>query len=225
MLDAAQTLKQLLTQRHSCRAFLADALPQETIADMLRLAQRTASWCNTQPWRVFVASGDSTRRLRDALRAAVAIGRAKSDMQFPPTYEGVHLERRRASGLQLYAAAGVTIGDREASARQSLRNFEFFDAPHVLVLATPRYLGTYGAVDCGGWLATLLLAAEALGIAAIPQAALATQSEVLRAHFSIPHNLDIVCGVSFGKEDKTSPLNAYRTARADLHQVCEWFND
>lgn len=223
--NAAQTLKQLLTQRHSCRAFLADALPQEMIVEMLRIAQRTASWCNTQPWRVFVASGNSTRKLRDALFAAVATRGAKSDLPFPPTYEGPHLERRRASGLQLYAAAGVAKGDREASARQSLRNFEFFDAPHVLVLATPRYLGTYGAVDCGGWIANLLLAAEALGIAAIPQAALATQSEVLRAHFSIPINLDIICGVSFGKEDKASPLNAYRTARADLDEVCEWFND
>ena len=184
--SAAVTLAQLLENRHSCRAFLPEPIPEDTIREMLRLAQRTASWCNTQPWRVFVSTGQNTRKLRSLLQQVAKSGDYKSDLPFPERYEGCHLARRRASGLQMYAAAGVAKGDRAASDRQSLRNFELFDAPHMLVLATPRYLGTYGAVDCGGWIANLLLAAEALGVAAIPQAALARQSDVLRNHFSHP---------------------------------------
>src|SRR3546814_1779339 len=66
MTDAA-ALERLLATRHSCRAFLPDRVPQPTIDAILALAQRTASWCNAQPWQVIVASGAATDRFRDAL--------------------------------------------------------------------------------------------------------------------------------------------------------------
>ncbi len=54
-----------------------------------------------------------------------------------------------------------------------LENYRFFGAPHVAIITSDKALGVYGAVDCGGYVSTLLLAAESLGIAAVPQAAVA----------------------------------------------------
>ncbi len=217
-----EALDRLLRGRHSCRAFLKREVPRDVIESMLSMAQRTASWCNTQPWQLHVTCGDGTQRLRDALLQAVAAGTTASDIPFPEAYKGKYLDRRRAAGFALYEATGVARGDRAASAAQSLRNFELFGAPHALVLSAPRELGTYGAVDCGGWIANFLLAAQAHGVATIAQAALATQSAVLHKHFAIPDDQLVVCGVSFGYEDTAHPANAFRTERAGLAEACTW---
>jgi hypothetical protein len=34
------------------------------------MAQKTASWCNSQPWRVIVTSGVETDRFREAMYKA-----------------------------------------------------------------------------------------------------------------------------------------------------------
>ena len=55
--DAADTLTSLLMKRRSCRAYLAEQVPHATIVRALEIAQRTASWCNVQPWNVTITSG------------------------------------------------------------------------------------------------------------------------------------------------------------------------
>ena len=86
------------------------------------------------------------------------------DFPTPEKYEGQSLARRRAVGAQLYESVGIARGDRAASAQQMRENFRLFGAPHVAIVTTDRSLGVYGAVDCGLYLATLMLAAQALGV-------------------------------------------------------------
>jgi nitroreductase len=57
--DRIGVLEELLNERYSCRAFLARQVPRETIEHVLKTAQRTASWCNSQPWQVLIASGEA----------------------------------------------------------------------------------------------------------------------------------------------------------------------
>ena len=58
------------------------------------------------------------------------------------------------------AASGEApgAGDLSREEREMLRNFEFFGAPHLAVVHTPSELGTYGAIDCGLWIDSFLLA-------------------------------------------------------------------
>jgi len=153
-----QTLEHLLQRRRSCRAFLPQPVDPALITRLFALAQRTASWCNTQPWQVIV----------------------------------------------------------------TLRNFSLFDAPHVAIITSDRALGTYGAIDCGGYLANLLLAAEALGLGIIAQAALASYSGFVRRHFAIGEDRLVVCGVSFGYADHESPANDFYTTRAPAQETLYW---
>ena len=217
-----ETLARLLAERHSCRAFLPDPVPRATIEKILALAQRSASWCNAQPWQLIVTDGQATARFRGALQAA---DRMSSDLPFPTDYRGVHGERRREGGLQLYDAVGIARGDRIASARQVARNFALFDAPHVAIVTSERALGTYGALDCGGYIATFLLTAQAHGVASVAQAALAARSDDVRAHFAIPESRIVVCGISFGYEDRAHPANGFRTRRAPLDEIATFVSD
>lgn len=213
----------LLTARHSCRAFRPEPLPRETIETILRIAQKTASWNNTQPWQVVVTSGDATARFRKLMvEKASRQDPPAADFPFPREYRGVSLDRRRACGFQLYDAVGVARGDRAAYARQSLRNYDLFDAPHVAIVTADEPLGVYGAVDCGAYVTNFMTAARALGVATIAQAALAVYSDAIRAHFGIADDRRVVCGIAFGIGDDTAPVNGYRTARAGLDEVVRW---
>ena len=48
-------LEELLSERYSCRAFRPEPVPRPTIERILTAAQKTASWCNSQPWQVVIA--------------------------------------------------------------------------------------------------------------------------------------------------------------------------
>src|ERR1700761_6351994 len=173
-------LEALLGERFSCRAFKPDPVPRPLIERILKAAQRTASWCNSQPWQVVIASGEAKEKFRKAIYASASSGVDDGDFPFPREYRGVYLERRRESGFQLYNTLGIVRGDRAVYAKQALENFNFFGAPHVAIIHPAEALGVYGAIDCGAYVSNFLLAAQALGLGAIPQAALAHQSGLIQ---------------------------------------------
>ncbi len=209
-------LQELLDERFSCRAFKPDPVPRPIIEQILKTAQRTASWCNSQPWQVVIASGAAREKFRKAIHAAATSGKDDGDFPFPREYRGVYLERRRESGFQLYNTLGIARGDRAAYARQALENFNFFGAPHVAIIHTDEALGVYGAIDCGAYVSNFMLAAQALGLGTIPQAALAHQSGLIRRHFDIGDDRRVVCAISFGYADRDHRINSYRTSRASV---------
>ncbi|MFC6695130.1 nitroreductase [Nocardioides daphniae] len=218
------SLTDLLAARHSARAFTDREVPREVVDEVLAKAQRTPSWCNTQPWQVHVLSGAARDRFSKALAETVLTQTQSADLGLP-TYAGVHAERRRESGYALYEALGIERSDRDARALQSFKNFEFFGAPHVLVLTTDAELGTYGVLDCGGWVAvTTLLLAEA-GVGSIAQGAIAMYSDAVRDFLDLPADRQVVCAISFGYEDGDDPVNAFRTSRAPMGEVVQHLTD
>jgi nitroreductase len=220
-------LADLLERRFSCRSFLPRPVPRATLEQMLALAQMTPSWANTQPWQVTITSGAATERLRAALLADFDSPEplAAPDLPFPETYSGVRQDRRREVGWQLYESAGIARGDRAASARQARENERLFGAPHALLIHTRREMGVYGAVDCGLYLGNLLLAAEALGLGMIAQAALAQHCGVIRDLFALPADSVLVVGASLGFPDHGQAVNQFRSRRAPLGECVTWVDD
>jgi nitroreductase len=210
-------LEDLLGERFSCRAYKPDQVPRAIIDRVLIAAQRTASWCNSQPWQVVIASGKAKEKFREAIYAEASSGAPQDgDFEFPREYRGVYLERRRESGFQLYNTLGIVRGDRVAYAKQALENYNFFGAPHVAIIHTDEALGIYGAIDCGAYVGNFMLAAQALGLGTIPQAALARHSGMIRRHFALGDDRRVVCGISFGFPDRDHRINGYRTSRASI---------
>lgn len=217
-LSEGQTFERLLLRRHSCRAFLPDPVPDVVINRIVEIAQRTASWCNAQPWQLDITHGAGTEAFRELMLAHVDDAPI-TDFEWPRGYRGVYGDRRRACGFALYESVGVARGDKAGYHRQMTENYRFFGAPHVAIVSSDEDLSIYGAVDCGGFVANFLNAATALGVATIPQAALTIRSDLIRAHFDLPADRRIVCGISFGYADPDHPANGFRTSRAHLSEV------
>jgi nitroreductase len=217
-------LSRLLAERFSCRGYRPDPVPRAVIERMLEVAQMSAS-----SWQVIVTEGEGTERFRKLLFEQAALDMAERgapasepDFAFPSAYRGIYKERQREVGWQLYESVGVTFGDRVASGKQALENFRLFGAPHALIVTTERDLGVYGAIDCGLYVGSILLAAQSLGLGMIPQAALAVYAPLMHEHFSIPEERKIVVGASFGYADGTHPANSFRSRRAPLADVVRW---
>jgi nitroreductase len=224
--DRIGVLEELLNERYSVRAFRPEPVPRGTIEHVLKVAQRTASWCNSQPWQVIIASGKAGARFRKAIYAEASSGApANTDFPFPREYKGVYLERRRESGYQLYNTLGIRRGDKGAYAKQALENYNFFGAPHVAIIHTDEPLGVYGAIDCGAYVSNFMLAAQALGLGTIAQAALARHSGLIRRHFDLADDRRVVCGISFGYADHGHKVNSYRTSRAPIADAVTFVDD
>ena len=220
-------LERVLAARYSCRAFKPDPVPRAMIERILTAAQRTASWSNSQSWQVHVLGGSAARTFADVMyKAASDDGESHAgDFPFPREYRGIYLDRRRETGFQLYGALGIVRGDKSAYRKQSLENFRLFGAPHGAIITSDEALGVYGAVDCGGYVSNFMLAAQAMGLATIAQAALASHSDVIRAHLGIGADRCVVCGISFGYPDKDHPANSYRTRRAGIPEAVTFVGD
>jgi nitroreductase len=213
-------LRRLIFGRATCRAYQHRQVPEAVIRSIVDVARGTASWCNTQPWDLVITSGAATGEFRQALMEQVRRHPGlDSDFPFPAEYKGVYLDRRRKSGFQLYEALGIGRGDKERRDSQSFETFRLFGAPHVVIVTVPEELGTYGAVDAGGFVCSFLLSAQAHGVATTPQAALAMQSKFIRGYFNMPEDRRVVCGISFGYSDEAHPVNSYRTDRAAVDDI------
>ena len=221
-MNQIDTLTDLLTARYSCRAFKPDPVPRAVIGRIVRTARHVPSWCNAQPWQLTVTEPAETDRFRAGLQAAVEIDTPALDIGGPTGYSGVYADRRRACGWQLYEAVGVQKGDRAGSGAQMMRNFALFDAPHVAIVSSPRELGSYGAMDAGGFVTAFTLAARALGVDTIAQAAVASYAGFIRRHFDLPEDRLILCAISFGYSDADHPANSFRTPRADVGDIIDW---
>ena len=211
----------VVRDRYSARKFRPDPFPRIPSRASWRWRSSTPSWCNCQPWQLVITRGAGTERLRAALyeHARAARPRSRISPFLPPTRACTGSAAR--CGVQLYQAVGIGRDDR-AAAGQSLENFRLFGAPHVAIVTTEADLGVYGAIDCGLYVQTFMLAARDLGVDTIAQAALASYPQLIREILGLPEQRRVVCGISFGFAEQGDRIHSYRTERAPIADAVQF---
>lgn len=209
-------LAAMIESRRSVRGFRPEPIAPDQLDLLFTAAQRAASWCNIQPWRVVLTRPPFTAALADALVAAAKSGFPSPDLPFPIDYPEPYLTHRRQCGGALYTAMGIPRDDKAGRYDAWLRNYALFDAPHVAIVSVDKRLGPYALVDLGVWLGVLMTQATAMGIDACPMASVAAYPKVLRHHLPIADTDQIVFGIALGHADPAVPANATRTTRAPI---------
>ena len=69
-IEHVAAVDQAITSRHSVRAFLDKTVATSDIKDILQVASRAPSGTNTQPWKVYVVTGNKRREMIDRVVAA-----------------------------------------------------------------------------------------------------------------------------------------------------------
>ncbi|MGB6104050.1 MAG: nitroreductase [Pusillimonas sp.] len=221
------TVKDAIASRKSTRAFLPEPVDPALIDEILRLAGTAPSGSNVQPWNVHVVSGKARDRLSADLLAAHREKQPENReyQYYPVKWRSPYIERRRAAGWGLYGLLNIAKGDREATARQHGRNFEFFGAPVVLIFTIDNDLETGSWLDYGMFLQTIMVAARGFGLHTCPQAALANYPQIIREHLGIGDDKIIVCGMSVGYEDQSDPVNSFQPSRMGMEEFVVYHRD
>ncbi|MGV0739112.1 oxidoreductase [Mycolicibacterium sp. (ex Dasyatis americana)] len=213
----------VVRSRRSSRMFLPDKpVPRRLLDEALALAVRAPSNSNTQPWRVFFATGQRRVRLVDALLTAVAAAPpAIGSAGLPPKF--AHL--RRESGALVYGAMGIARDDAEGRWAAQLRNWQFFGAPVAAVVCMHRDFTNVDALGVGMFLQTLLLALNERGIGSCVQVSISFYPDVLREQLDIPDDLTVLCGLSIGYADPEFPANHLDTPRNPIGENVVFLED
>jgi len=213
--------------RHSYRGFLPKAVDEQTLKDIFELASWSPSNCNVQPWHVHVLSGDACNSMREKMKAA-AIKEPSGNPDFPwqGKFSGDYRERQICSALGLWEHQGVTREDKEKRAWSWMRNFEFFDAPHIAFIFVtdefPELVRLAG--DTGMYAQTLMLALENAGLGSCPQTSVSCYPDLVRETFGLSPQVKVLFGISFGFEDPNVPANQARTERAPVSETVQFLN-
>ena len=211
--DLAARLYAALESRRSVRGFQPRAVDRAALDQLFGAAQRAPSWCNTQPWRVWCTEPPFTGELATAMQTAAKSGLPGPDLPFPIEYPEPYGTHRKVCGGALYSAMGIARDDKASRYDAWLRNYAFFDAPHVAIVACDKRLLPYGLIDVGVWLGYFLAEAAALGVDTCPMAAVAAYPKTLRERLGIGDGLAILFGIAIGHADEAVPANACRTTR------------
>ena len=214
--------------RQSIRKFLPEPLTEEEILGVLRDAQNAPSACNTQPWLVHVASGETLRRLFAVFRERFAAGQFSRDFEFDQTrYKGVYEQRWRSQYAHVFTTCfGIPREDRAARSVVYERNIIGYGAPHVAFLFMPAIEDhdVNIAADVGMYSQTFLLSLTAHGFGGIPQLALAMFADDTRRELGVPDDYKLLHAIAFGHPDWSARENAKHLGRAPLSEsaVLHW---
>ena len=217
---AIAAVDEAIRSRQSVRAFLPAPVGQATVEELLRLASRSASGSNIQPWRVRVIAGDAKAHLTQAIFDAVARDGFEPYQRewnyYPVRWREPFLGRRRKIGWDMYNLLGVAKGDFEGTQQARMRNYEFFGAPVGMIFTLDEDLEIGSWLDLGIYLGSLMIAARGHGLHTCPQAAFADFHSIIRPILNIPENEIIICAMALGHIDPDAPVNGLKTWRADL---------
>ncbi|MCL5043163.1 MAG: nitroreductase [Gammaproteobacteria bacterium] len=215
----------LLHKRISVRAFLDKPVTEQTVRDLLDTARWSPSGGNVQPWKVIVVSGAA----RDAViqEAAVALqrnpqGEAGEYPIYPSGLQEPYRSRRAQMGEDMYALMGISREDKAARMQALQRNFQFFGAPVGVFMVIDRAMGHGQWAHMGMFMQSFALAAEEQGLATCMQEAWAMVRDTLHAHFQLPAEEMVYCGIALGYADPEAAVNGLRTARAPVEAFAEF---
>lgn len=203
--------------RHSVRGFLDKEVPQDVMNRIFEIAQQSPSNCNVQPWKAYVASGELKNKLRQQMVEATASGVTPNpDYPYRGNFENEYRKRQVDCAVALYTKMGIGRDDKEGRMRAVLRNFEFFDAPHIAFIGMHPDFGTTVAIDVGMFAQSLMLSMVAFGLHSCPMGTMRNYPDMVREAFEIEDGTKILFGISFGYEDPDVAANETRTTRDDI---------
>lgn len=216
-----QIVDQIITERRSVRAFLPDLVASEDIQRILEVASRAPSGSNTQPWKVYVLTGDSLTQLSEKILHAhqhpsTEEPHTEEYNYYPVKWVSPYLERRRKVGWDLYALLGLARENKQGMHAQHGRNYAFFDAPVGLIFTIDRVMEQGSWLDYGMFLQNIMLAAKARGLDTCPQAAFTQYHKIIREQLQFPENEMLVCGMALGYADTSKVENTLVTERESV---------
>ena len=98
----------LVRTRRSVRGYKKKSVPRRIIEEIIDVAKGAPSSMNTQPWHLYVVTGEPLDKIRKGNTERMLAG-VKPQRDFPTkeAYEGIHRQRQVDIAKQLFGAMGI----------------------------------------------------------------------------------------------------------------------
>lgn len=208
-----------LATRRSIRAFLSQTVESETLTRIFEAAMRTPSWANSQPWEVFVATGETLQKIKKGYQENyenhVA---ANPETPLPGAWSEAAKERQKQLQPDMKRDCG------EAVKQFGILNQTLFNAPAVIYICMDRVLSEWSLYDIGAYSQSLMLAATQYGLGTIPAITLTFYPDVLHRELQIPDHLKVTIGIAIGYTDTQNDINRFISARSPIEQTVHFYD-
>ncbi len=221
------TVNAAITSRRSLRAFLPVPVDRTVIEDILGVSARAPSGTNTQPWRVYVLTGEAKAGLSRKILAvhndpAQRALHTEEYAYYPTDWRSPYLDRRRKVGWDLYGLLGIDKTDKARMHAQHGRNYAFFGAPVGLIFTIDRVMRQGSWLDYGMFLENIMVSARGHGLDTCPQAAFLQFHRIITEHVGAGPEEQVVCGMSMGYADPDAIENTLVTERAPIREFARF---
>jgi len=220
------TLKKAIIERKSIREFSKKKISQKKLNNIFKLAQNSPSNCNIQPWFTYACSGVTKQKLsKKMLKNEKNKIKPNPDYSYPSNFlfNLDYLKRQVDCAKQLYDTLGIKREDKATRYKAFLKNYEFYNAPHVCFIGMHENFGSSIALDVGIYVQNLLLAMKYYGVSSCPQATLRNFPDLIRKELKIPTYVKILLGISFGYANKKALINKTNIVKSDLNKNVNFF--
>ena len=203
-----------LAARRSIRAFLDKPVEREILTAIFEAAARTPSWANSQPWDVFVATGETLQRIKDGFQENYANSvPAALETPRPLVWSDAAIARQK----QLHPDMVRDCGD---SVQQfGILNQTMFNAPAVIYICADKVLSEWSLYDIGAYSQSVMLAAIQYGLGTIPAIQVTNYPDILHRELKIPENLKVTIGIAIGYTDEANQINNFHSSRSPLAET------
>lgn len=213
------TVSEALVKRTSIRAYLPTPVPENTLREIFRVASRTPSWANSQPWDIFVATGDALTRIKAGFAQNYADKvPVHHEVARPAQWTERNLERQKGIFPCMLRDCG------EAHKQFGELNQKMYHAPAVIYLCVDKMLAHWALYDIGAYSQSVMLAAVEHGLSTIPAIQLVNYPDVIKKELQIPDNFNVALGIAIGYADPDNDINKLNTDRDDLETAVKIVN-
>lgn len=198
----------ILRTRHSVRSFQDKPVDEALIREIIADAQLAPSWCNSQPAKAYVVTGELAKKLvKDHHEKNVTKARSWGEIMppQPDTWNPNNL-----ANIDKFLTDGDTnegLGDKFGIIKLNGCNFQ---APVIIYITVPKNSTMYQGYDAGAFGYGICLSAHEHGLGTIPAYEFVRFPEEIREIFDIPENESILMGIGMGYPDDAEVNDFYK---------------
>ena len=217
----AKSFDELMKQRHSVRYFQSKEIPSSILKEIMSTALHSPSWCNSQAWSIYVASGNTLSEIKKEWLPKNEQG-IKGYADIPSEHRTDTAEKTQKNMNKLFKDVGDFIKDPELKSFLGPQKI-LFNAPTIVYLTIPKKRITYSILDLGAFEMSILLAAKSHGVDSLIAYESIKFPDIIRKYCKVPDDEDIIIGIALGYEDE-SLINKFRAKKLSLDEACHFFN-
>lgn len=201
----------ILRTRHSARAFQDKPIDESLIKEIIADAQCAPSWCNSQPWKAYVVTGDAAKRMAESHHNNV-VGKAKAWTDVtPPQFRDEDWTPAEWANMRDFWKASDVSPNPDDGCQDKLGFLEAstwdFHSAAIVYITIPKNATMYSAYDAGAFGYGVCLAAHERGISCIPAYEFVRYPQEVRPVFDIPDDEAIFMGIGMGYAQENVDLN------------------